>query len=202
MPDAVTHDVITIATGALLAPATYLLLAAGDPERAATGAAVLVGAHLMSGILFSPDLDIDSAIDDRWGILFWIWQPYMRLIPHRRFWSHSLLFAPLFRLVYFYSMAMLIYIGGAWLLAQTGVVVPDLHLQASAWIFDLMRNNPDMVRLFLLGFITGSAAHTIADWLVTGGRRYLTLFGLRLRGNYRDHDRPASRRRRSVGAWP
>jgi hypothetical protein len=35
--------------------------------------------------------------------------------------------------------------------------------QVSAWLFDVMRRNPDMARLFILGFISRSAAHTIAD---------------------------------------
>ncbi|GIW00726.1 MAG: metal-binding protein [Roseiflexus sp.] len=189
MPDTPTHDIITVATSALLAPATYALLESSGRDYAATGATVLTGAHLISGLLFSPDLDIDSAIDDRWGIFFWIWRPYMWIIPHRHFWSHSLIIAPLLRLVYFSIVTMLIVIWGTWLLGYAGLGSSDLHAQAPAWIFDLMRRNPDMVRLFLFGFISGSAAHTIADWLVTGGRRYLHLAGIRLRSDYRNHDR-------------
>ena len=73
---------------------------------------------------------------------------------------------------------------GAWILGRIGVGVPDLHVQASAWLFDMMRRNPDMVRLFILGFISGSAAHTIADWLVTGGKRYVRMAGIRLHRDY------------------
>ncbi len=196
MPDTRTHDLITIATGVLLAPATYLLLQSGGQDYAATGAAMLTGAHLVSGLLFSPDLDIDSAIDNRWGIFFWIWRPYMWIIPHRHFWSHSLVVAPLLRLAYFYVVTMLIIMGSAWMLGRIGIGVPDLHTQASAWIFDLMRRNPDMVRLFLSGFISGSAVHTIADWLVTGGRQYMRMAGIPLRGDYRNHDRVSLQRRR------
>jgi uncharacterized metal-binding protein len=141
MPDTRTHDIITVATGALLAPAAYVLLESGGRDDAAAGAALLTGAHLISGLLFSPDLDIDSAIDNRWGFFFWIWRPYMWLIPHRHFWSHSLVFAPLLRLVYFYLVALLIVVWGAWLLGWIGVGVPDLHTQASAWLFDVMRRN-------------------------------------------------------------
>ena len=112
----------------------------------------------------------------------------MWLIPHRHFWSHSLVFAPLLRLVYFYLVTLLIVVWGAWLLGRIGVGVPDLHAQASAWLFDAMRRNPDMVRLFIFGFISGSAAHTIADWLVTGGKRYVQMTGIRLRRDYRNHD--------------
>lgn len=189
MPNTRTHDIITFATGMFLAPTTYVLLESGGREDAATGAAVLAGAHLISGTLFSPDLDIDSAIDNRWGIFFWIWRPYMWIIPHRHFWSHSLIVAPLLRLGYFYVVTMLIVIWGTWVLGRIGIGVPDLHAQTSAWIFDVMRRNPDMVRLFLVGFISGSAAHTIADWLVTGGRRYLRMAGIHLRSDYHNHDR-------------
>jgi uncharacterized metal-binding protein len=188
MPDTRTHDIITVATGALLAPAAYVLLESGGRDDAAAGAAVLTGAHLISGLLFSPDLDIDSAIDNRWGFFFWIWRPYMWIIPHRHFWSHSLVLAPLLRLVYFYLVTLLIVVWGAWILGRIGVGVPDLHVQASAWLFDMMRRNPDMVRLFIFGFISGSAAHTIADWLVTGGKRYVQMTGIRLRRDYRNHD--------------
>ena len=59
--------------------------------------------------MFSPDLDLDSAIDDRWGIFFWIWRPYMWLVPHRsRLLSHGLVIAPLLRLLYFYLVVLLL----------------------------------------------------------------------------------------------
>ena len=49
---------------------------------------------------------------------------------------------------------------------------------------------------FVVGFCTGGAAHTIADWLVTGGTRYLNGMGFRVTRDYSNHDRwPASRRR-------
>jgi hypothetical protein len=55
----------------------------------------------------------------------------------------------------------------------------------------------------VIGFITGSAAHSIADWLVTGGKRYLRQLGFRVTIDYSGHDswRPRARRRaRSWGA--
>lgn len=71
MPDARTHDMITLATGAALGPLAYGYFsgagALGHPEAMAL-TLWLSGAHVVSGVLFSPDLDMDSAIDDRWGI--------------------------------------------------------------------------------------------------------------------------------------
>ena len=58
--------------------------------------------------------------------------------------------------------------------------------------FALLRAYPEETSVFVLGFITGSAAHSIADWLVTGGKRYLRMLGIPVRGNYRYHDRGVS----------
>src|SRR5437870_1065421 len=109
MPGARTHDIITVVTGLTLAPVSYSgLLGLGLPSDAAVrNTAILVVAHLLSGIMFSPDLDLDSAIDDRWGIFFWIWRPYMWVVPHRsRLLSHGLVIPPLLRLLYFYGVVV------------------------------------------------------------------------------------------------
>jgi uncharacterized metal-binding protein len=199
MPDARTHDLITVATGAALGPLVYAYLTGPiqfDHATAMSGTLWLVSAHLVSGVLFSPDLDIDSAIDDRWGILYWIWRPYARALPHRHFWSHSLIFAPLLRLAYFYAVVSGLLLAWVWLLARLGVVVPDYHVQ----LFDALRawldSNPGARLAVLVGFCTGSAAHTIADWSVTSGKRFLSAFGVRVVRSYRDHDDYIHRRRR------
>jgi len=201
MPGARTHDIITVVSGAALAPLVqWLQIYNGFPEPAATrNTLILVGAHLLSGIMFSPDLDLDSAIDDRWGPLFVLWRPYMYVIPHRSFFSHSLIVSPLLRLLYFYLVVVALLIGGAWLLGQVGIVVPYYHRVLTDRLLGLIHDYPQESRAFLLGFITGSAAHTIADYLVTGGKTVLRRLGIRLRRDYRDHDawRPRHRSRRS-----
>ncbi len=190
MPDARTHDVITVATGAALAPLAYNYFTGSllQPHSEAMALTLwLVGAHLVSGVLFSPDLDLDSAIDDRWGIFYWIWRPYMWAIPHRHFWSHSFIFAPLLRLAYFYAVVSGLLFLWVFLLAQLGVVVPDYHLRLYAYLRALLAANPEITATVLVGFCTGSAAHTIADWLVTNGKRFLRMLGLRVR-DYSHHD--------------
>jgi len=201
MPGARTHDVITVATGLALAPIGYAALVGigALPDAATRGAAILVGAHMLSGIMFSPDLDIDSAIDNRWGIFFWIWRPYMWIVPHRsRLLSHGLVIAPLLRLLYFYLMVVLLLIASAWLLARVGIALPDLHIRLGAALLGLMRDHPRETQAFAVGFITGSAAHSIADWLVTGGKHYLHRMGFRVTADYSGHDswRPRYRRAR------
>ena len=204
MPGARAHDVITVVTGMALVPIGFAAhaWASALPDAAMRGTAILVGAHLLSGIMFSPDLDLDSAIDDRWGIFFWIWRPYMWLVPHRsRLLSHGLVIAPLLRLLYFYLMVMLLLIASAWLLARVGIALPDLHIRLSNALLGLMQDHPREAQAFVAGFITGSAAHSIADWLVTGGKRYLHRIGFRVTIHYADPDgwQPRARRTRAWG---
>ena len=207
MPGARTHDVITVVTGAALAPFSYVaLLSLGQPAEAATlDTAVLVGAHLLSGIMFSPDLDLDSAIDDRWGIFFWIWRPYMWLVPHRSRWlSHGLVVSAILRLLYFYLVLTLLFVSMAWVLGRLGIVVPDYHIRATNYLLALMRTHPHEVLAFVVGFVTGGAAHTIADWLVTGGKRYIRRLGFRIVVDYSHHDhghRDERVRKRRVRSW-
>src|SRR5437868_12082452 len=71
------------------------------PDMGPPNAMVLLRAYLVSGLMFSPDLDLRSAPYRRWRKLRWIWLPYQRLVPHRSWISHSLLFGPLIRVLYF-----------------------------------------------------------------------------------------------------
>ena len=200
MPGARTHDIITVVTGMALVPIGFAAQAriGALPDAALRGSAILVSAHLLSGIMFSPDLDLDSAIDDRWGIFFWIWRPYMWAVPHRsRLLSHGLVIAPLLRLLYFYLMVVLLLIASAWLLARVGIALPDLDIRLREALLGLMRDHPYETEAFIAGFITGSAAHSIADWLVTGGKHYLHRMGYRIPDDYSRHDRWQPRRRRA-----
>jgi len=199
MPGARTHDIITVVTGAGLAPVAYTTnIAFGLPaDQALRHTALLVGAHLISGILFSPDLDLDGAIDNRWGIFFWIWRPYMWIVPHRsRLLSHGLIIPPLLRLLYFYWVVMGILIGGTWILGQIGITVPQVSTRLSEAVFGLVRDYPRETWSFVVGFMTGSAAHSIADWLVTGGKHYLRSLGFRVVKDYSRHDHSAASYRR------
>lgn len=201
MPNAQTHDRITVISGIALAPISYTVQVGWgiDPSMAFTYSALLVGAHLLSGIMFSPDLDIDSKIDDRWGIFKWIWWPYTTIVPHRHRWlSHGLVISQLLRLLYFYLMVVLVLAGSTWLLSQVNLIIPRYHVQLTNSLLHLMRNYPYESLAFIIGFCTGGAAHTIADWVVTGGRPILRKFGIRVTSKYLDHDRwlPRALRRR------
>lgn len=200
MPDARTHDQITYATAIALAPLAYTAQVGFlelSPLAARANTLWLVIAHIISGVLFSPDLDLDSVIDNRWGLLFWIWRPYMWVVPHRSGWSHSLVFAPLLRLAYFYVVIGGLLIGGSWLLGLIGIVVPDYHTQIAEALSRTTSENPAASLAFLIGFCTGSAAHSIADWLVTGGKHLLRRVGIHVTRDYHNHDRYVPRARRA-----
>jgi uncharacterized metal-binding protein len=196
MPDARTHDLITVVSGVAMLPPLYTYLLNLDAENAAGRAALLVGAHLLSGMLFSPDLDLDSAIDDRWGWFAWIWKPYTWLIPHRHFWSHGLVLPPILRLGYMLAVFLLMLFCLARFFAAIGLVIPDYHVRLAQALTRAVQEHPTETLLILLGFVTGGAAHTIADWLVTGGKRYLAMIGIRTRRSYTNHDRSIHRLRR------
>jgi uncharacterized metal-binding protein len=200
MPGARAHDLITVVTGVALAPLTYATLSQSGvaPNVALANTGVLVGAHLLSGVMFSPDLDLDSRIDDRWGIFYWIWRPYTWFVPHRhRILSHGLVISQLLRLLYFYAVVVGLLAGGAWVLARIGIAVPDYHQRVTNALLDLVVEHPRESWSFVVGFCTGGAAHTIADWLVTGGKRYLRRIGFRVAQDYSDHDHWHAPRRRA-----
>jgi uncharacterized metal-binding protein len=121
----------------------------------------------------------------------------MWFVPHRhRLLSHGLVISQLLRLLYFYAVVVLLLFGGAWALGRIGIVVPDYHWQVSNALIDLVVNHPRESWSFVVGFCTGGAAHTIADWLVTGGVRYLNRAGYRVAYDYSDHDHWHAPRRR------
>lgn len=203
MPDAHTHDIITVVTGVALAVPAYAFTMhqTGDDHSALVNTLVFVAAHCVSGMLFSPDLDLDSEIDNRWGIFFWIWRPYMWAVPHRSRWlSHGLIVPALLRLLYFYVVVVGLLVGGAWALGRLGVVVPYYHVVLTNYLRSLVTEHPREAATFLAGFITGGAAHTIADWLVTGGKHYLRHAGIHVGDRYQHHDHH-NRSRRRVRSW-
>jgi uncharacterized metal-binding protein len=170
LPNHKTHDAITVVTGIALVPITYLTLQYFEVsnENVVSDIALLTGAHLLSGIMFSPDLDIDSEIDNRWGPFYWIWRPYMWAVPHGSLlWSHGLVIPPLLRLVYFFVVGTLVFLAVAWVLGGVGIILPDYPLRAISYLQQLAHTRPHQVEAFLIGFITGGAAHSIADWLIT-----------------------------------
>ncbi len=55
--------------------------------------------YILTSYFISPDLDIDSSVYKRWGLLKLIWWPYRELMKHRQT-SHSIIWGPVSMLLY------------------------------------------------------------------------------------------------------
>src|SRR5918912_197212 len=128
MPSGKTHDAITM----LLAVPTFV--AAWGVTRSVALAAVATAATLFGGLMFGPDLDIQSRQYTRWGVFRFLWLPYRALFRHRSRWSHGILFGTLIRVVYFVAVLALLS-ALAFYLYMTDVVgkPPTLDEYAHAW---------------------------------------------------------------------
>jgi uncharacterized metal-binding protein len=167
MPDGRTHDSITLVTASFAAPISLGLAFDGNPGRAI----LLLASYLVSGLLFSDDLDIDSIEYKRWRLLRFLWLPYQKLVPHRSRLSHGLIIGPALRILYFAAVCTLaLWLG---LLALSRLLPLDAHGVVGDLLSAIARSiidHPDGWAIALLGFIGGGLSHTIADWLWTWWR--------------------------------
>jgi uncharacterized metal-binding protein len=171
MPSATTHDFVTLVTAAVSVP-VLLDPTWAMPDMSPVNAAVVVGSYLVSGLLFSPDLDTRSRPYMRWRFLRFLWIPYQRLVPHRSRISHSLIMGPLIRALYF---AVALFIVGLGLYLLVNMLVPfdptgtllQFARDAARW----MQEHPLTVLYALAGFILGGAAHVLLDTVFTWVKR-------------------------------
>ncbi len=172
MPNHETHDAIALLSTPAVALASYTALTAlGEaPLVAYEGAALVSLAHLGGSWLLSPDLDLDSAIDDRWGPLRFIWVPYMRLIPHRSPLSHSGISGAL-RLGYLWLMLVILLRLFGVLGNALGLAVPAYHQQLNAWLLGQVRDSTRPLLLLVAGVIVSDVIHVAADLLLRERRR-------------------------------
>ena len=161
MPGYRVHDFLTFAAAVALVPIYEALAPRPDPHSAA----ILVGSCLLSGLLFSPDLDVASHPHRRWGRARPLWWPYQMAVPHRSWISHSLVIGPLLRLAYFFA----VWYGLVWALlwAINEWLLPvDRNGLVRIWRSDgvrFARHHPEWITLALLGFVIGGLVHTVAD---------------------------------------
>jgi uncharacterized metal-binding protein len=169
MPGHRTHDLLTVAAAGT---SVTLYWALTDQPRWPEALA-LAGSCLISGILFSPDLDLPSRPRRRWGPVAFLWAPYETLVAHRSWISHSAVAGPLIRLVYF--------LGAVWLLCWTCLwainhwIIPvDRNGMMRGWRGDLghlLHVYPRETSMVLAGFLLGGITHTVADVLWSRTRR-------------------------------
>jgi len=177
MPNRAVHDFLTVASSVIITPVTYSILS-GIPEVSGWAtiiAALVFVSHNVSGILFSPDLDMDTHIHKRWGIFYVLWVPYQMVIPHRHFWSHGLVLPPLLRLGYFFWMCLLALFVVETIAAYFGLAVPNLQQSVTRLVLTYVTAHPYECVTIAAGFVSGAAVHSIADWLVSGGTKLVRL---------------------------
>lgn len=160
MPAGRTHDNITLVTASFMVPISAGLIFDGQPGRAA----LFLGSYLLSGLLFSDDLDIHSIEYRRWRILRFLWLPYQKLVPHRSWISHGLIIGPIVRITYF----AIVCTAAIWLLLT--VLSRLLPLDASGiiggWLSALAQSvvdHPDWWGVAFLGFVLGGSMHSVSD---------------------------------------
>ncbi|HEX8922469.1 MAG TPA: metal-binding protein [Pyrinomonadaceae bacterium] len=162
MPSGRTHDAITI----ILAAPTFV--AAWGLTGNLTLAGLATGAMLFGGLMFGPDLDIQSRQYTRWGVFRFLWLPYRKIFRHRSRWSHGIIFGTLIRILYFALVLALLILAGVYLRAMlVNGLLPTFEEIALAWraIEASARQNvgEHAVWAVLAGLWWGAASHTLTD---------------------------------------
>ena len=161
MPSGRTHDKITLA----IAPPTFGLawLASGDLQIGV----ITTLAMLAGGLMFGPDLDIDSTQYRRWGPLRWIWLPYRGFIRHRSRLSHGILFGTAIRVAYFLvvvGLVLTLAIAAREIYLYRAPAEPGLALEGAERVWTVVGGvAPVYHAAAFTGLWVGAASHTLAD---------------------------------------
>lgn len=164
MPSGKTHDMVTL----VLAPPTFA--AAWGLTGSLWLSAAATVAMLFGGLMFGPDLDIQSRQYTRWGPLRLLWWPYKVAFRHRSRWSHGIVFGTLIRVVYFAAVVTLL----AWACVYaravflSGGAAPGWREVAEGWRFveasvGAYGFGPRARAAVLAGLWWGAASHTLTD---------------------------------------
>jgi len=163
MPNAKTHDAITVMLAAPAAAAAYA-------ATSRVSAAVIVSlSFLFGGLMFGPDLDTVSRQYSRWGVLRWLWFPYRSFFKHRSRFSHGLILGALLRVLYFAGVVTLVLFVTAYVYAScTGGRLPKPADIAVVWgpIGGFVNSHLGGGDFYLFSFVgvwVGAASHTFTD---------------------------------------
>ena len=152
----------------MLAPPTFA--AAWGLTGSVTLSVAATAAMLFGGLMFGPDLDIQSRQYTRWGPLRFLWLPYKVAFRHRSRWSHGIVFGTLIRVVYFAAVVTLLVWACVYARAVflAGGTPPGWREVAGAW--QLVEATaagygvgPRALLAALAGLWWGAASHTLTD---------------------------------------
>ncbi len=171
MPNARTHDAVTLVTG-VAAAVGYLAVA---PKADTAHAAIFTGCYFFAGLACAGDLDLNSREYRRWGPLRFLWWPYRALIPHRSRLSHGLLLGGIFRIIYLLAMIALVSSAGLWAVGQTLAWHVPGNVTHREWIslLGFVHAYPTQVEAGVAGFVLAGTVHSLTDALWSGLKRAL-----------------------------
>lgn len=166
MPNAEVHDTISIAVGIPAITTTFLLLPTPEAAIGSIG-------YVLSSFLLSPDLDLNSEPLHRWGWFKVIWQPYMRWVPHRSWFSHGPIIGTLTRISYLLAIPVALLFVTVYALPLLASLLNQPEL--NKWALHV---NPCVAKqwcvvhkwYFAAGFIgleAGAMVHILSDWIST-----------------------------------
>lgn len=164
MPSGKTHDLITF----VLLPPTFA--AAWGLTGSVTLSAAATAATLFGGLMFGPDLDIQSRQYTRWGVFRFLWLPYKVVFKHRSRWSHGIIFGTLIRVAYFAAALTLLFWAGVYTRAALVAGGPAPGLREVAQVWRVVEQTaaaygvgPHVMLAVLAGLWWGAASHTLTD---------------------------------------
>lgn len=169
MPNAKTHDLITVVT-AVGANVTYFTQSHLADLKLAL---IFSGVYLFAGYACAGDLDLKSKEYKRWGRLKFLWLPYQKMIPHRSRLSHGILVGGIFRIIYLTTVCSALCWLVLWGMSRMGPHIdPTATTKAHlGYTWSFLQANPVETQIALAGFILAGSAHTIADVISTWFKR-------------------------------
>src|SRR5215218_6621755 len=163
MPSGKTHDMVTL----VLAPPTFA--AAWGLTGSVWLSATATVAMIFGGLMFGPDLDIQSRQYTRWGPLRFLWWPYKVILPHRSRLSHSILIGTQIRVIYFLAVITLLvvvglYVREVYIYNKPAGLEEVQGLFAHVWKVFSEINRSYLIAAFI-GLWIGATSHTVSDVL-------------------------------------
>ncbi len=164
MPSGQTHDRITLWTLPIVTGLAAALTWSGNLTL------MISGGFLFSGLMLSPDLDLQSRPYKRWGWLRWIWIPYQKVVRHRSVMSHGLVIGTTLRVLY---LASWIVVFGVLSLAVIQFFRDEpsrsREMAQAIWrsLFDYRAEGIAL----LVGLELGAMSHVVSDWVSSTYKR-------------------------------
>ena len=166
MPSGSTHDRITLWSLPIVIILSYVLV------RSTHLTLFVSGGFLFSGLMFGPDLDINSRQFQRWGWFRWLWRPYQTSLNHRSFLSHGPIIGTALRLLYLLNWSAVLAMLGLIVDKLLGLDLSVLGLVISLWR-SLSQHYQEVVAL-LVGLELGAMSHSLSDWSCSAYKRFKT----------------------------